>query len=97
MADKKAELAMKKAEELDKELDEHIEFLKKKGGGKKRETGFTEENWEQVSYQTRGWTVYTKSPLMLKNCCNTCGLKTNKSRGLKGHTEGATSQKVGVQ
>ena len=57
MADKKAELAMKKAEELDKELDEHIEFLKKKCGGKKRETGFTEENWEQVSYQTRGWTV----------------------------------------
>ncbi|KAK2555055.1 Tetratricopeptide repeat protein 4 [Acropora cervicornis] len=47
MADKKAELAMKKAEELDKELDEHIEFLKKKCGGKKRETGFTEENWEQ--------------------------------------------------
>ena len=57
MADKKAELAMKKAEELDKELDEHIEFLKKKCGGKKRETGFTEENWEQVSYQTRGWRV----------------------------------------
>ena len=57
MADKKVELAMKKAEELDKELDEHIELLKKKCGGKKRETGFTEENWEQVSYQTRGWMV----------------------------------------
>ena len=48
MADDKAELAAKKAAELDKELDEYIESLKKKAGGKKRETGFTEENWQEV-------------------------------------------------
>ena len=45
MADDKA---AKKAAELDKELDEYIESLKKKADGKKRETGFTEENWQEV-------------------------------------------------
>lgn len=48
MAAEKEELAVKKAEELDKELDDYIESLKKKAGGKKRETGFTEENWQEV-------------------------------------------------
>ena len=48
MADEKAELAAKKAEELDKELDEYIESLKRKADGKKREPGFTEENWQEV-------------------------------------------------
>ena len=50
MADKKAESAKKTAAELDKEIDDYIESLKKKSGGKKREPGFTEDNWEEVSY-----------------------------------------------
>ncbi|XP_068676608.1 tetratricopeptide repeat protein 4-like [Montipora foliosa] len=47
MADKKAESAKKKAVELDKEIDDYIESLKKKSGGKKREPAFTEDNWEE--------------------------------------------------
>ena len=48
MADKKAELAAKKVAELNKELDEYIESVKKKADGKKREPQITEENWEEV-------------------------------------------------
>lgn len=48
MADKKAAEASKKAMELDKEIDEYIESLKKKSNGKKREIEFKEENWEEV-------------------------------------------------
>lgn len=53
MADDRAELAAKKAEELDKELDEYIESLKKKSGGKKREATVTEENWQEVGRTER--------------------------------------------
>lgn len=48
MADERAKLAAKKAEELDKELDEYIESLKRKADGKKRETEVTEKNWQEV-------------------------------------------------
>lgn len=44
MADKKADLAA----ELDRELDEYIESLKKKADGKMRKPEVTEENWEEV-------------------------------------------------
>ena len=48
MADKKAELAARKVAELNKELDEYSESVKKKADGKKREPQITEENWEEV-------------------------------------------------
>ncbi|KAL9950832.1 hypothetical protein ACROYT_G043396 [Oculina patagonica] len=47
MADEKAAKASKKAQELDKEIDEFIESVKKKSHGKKREIEFKEENWEE--------------------------------------------------
>lgn len=48
MADEKVASARKKAEELDQEIDEFMESLKKKSNGKKREIDFKEENWEEV-------------------------------------------------
>ena len=48
MADEKVAEARKKAEELDEEIDEFMESLKKKNNGKKREIDFKEENWEEV-------------------------------------------------
>ena len=48
MADKRADLAVKKAAELDRELDEYIESLKKKADGKLRKPEVTEENWQEV-------------------------------------------------
>ena len=48
MADERAAAARKKAEELDQEIDEFMESLKKKSDGKKREIDFKEENWEEV-------------------------------------------------
>ena len=48
MADEKLTAARKKAEELDQEIDEFMESLKKKSNGKKREIEFKEENWEEV-------------------------------------------------
>ena len=48
MADEKVAAARKKAEELDQEIDEFMESLKKKSNGKKREIDFKEENWEEV-------------------------------------------------
>ena len=48
MADKRTDLAVKKAAELDRELDEYIETLKKKADGKLRKPQVTEENWEEV-------------------------------------------------
>ena len=47
-ADEKVAAARKKAEELDQEIDEFMESLKKKSNGKKREIDFKEENWEEV-------------------------------------------------
>ncbi|XP_073227337.1 tetratricopeptide repeat protein 4-like [Porites lutea] len=47
MADKRADLAAKKAAELDRELDEYIESLKKKADGKLRKPEVTEENWQE--------------------------------------------------
>ena len=48
MADERADLAAKKAAELDRELDEYIESLKKKADGKLRKPEVTEENWQEV-------------------------------------------------
>ncbi|CAH3172379.1 unnamed protein product [Porites evermanni] len=47
MADKRPDLAAKKAAELDRELDEYIESLKKKADGKLRKPEVTEENWQE--------------------------------------------------
>ncbi|CAH3159462.1 unnamed protein product [Porites evermanni] len=47
MADKRADLAAKNAAELDRELDEYIESLKKKADGKLRKPEVTEENWQE--------------------------------------------------
>ena len=48
MADRKTKEAVKKAAELDKELDEYIQSIEEKSKGYKYESGITEENWEQV-------------------------------------------------
>ena len=48
MADDKAAQASKKAAELDKEIDEFVDSLKKKSEGKKRDLEWTEENWKEV-------------------------------------------------